>query len=376
MSTISTVTSFAAAPTDLLTRTYAAPDAIPVEFFMRATKGVVWGGTLGDESFWLETTLNTGALDPAPAEAQPLLITGSAVSAGDVVTTGGATYGTLYSALSGGGSYHDLQVGDWLASAVAAWSELPDVIEATAPGVARAGDGNHYIEATSTDPLQVYSGLRPRTDWAGEASTFVDSLGFAGSLFFYLRSIHHTGNFAVPAGDNNQFVGLLRRGAMDARAGDLTPDDVVVGVLVQGASARFIVNGVTLHSVACSAAGLRLIEVDLAPASDMTGAPPIALDEIAFNVTRLRIQEGAAPAGTVTWSTLLDTLAFPVSVQMAEAVTAIVGDIDYTNDAFMSNVGTLGITQMTGATLWGAFYPSPSIPPFWTNLRRSVEIIE
>lgn len=118
---------------------------------------------------------------------------------------------------------------------------LPELVEVKYPHTAALGGNYTLLSGGCSDPYRMYGFFQPM-DGVDSTYKFVDNLGFPGALEFAIQLRSRTDDVkAVRA-----FVGLIKRSAVGKKAQDLLDSDIVLGVIGNGASGKFIVNGVAV----------------------------------------------------------------------------------------------------------------------------------
>lgn len=115
---------------------------------------------------------------------------------------------------------------------------LPELVEVKYPHITALGGNYTLLSGGCSDPYRMYGFFQPM-DGVDSSYKFVDNLGFPGALEFAIQLRSRTDDVkAVRA-----FVGLIKRSAIGKKAQDLLDSDIVLGIIGNGASGKFIVNG-------------------------------------------------------------------------------------------------------------------------------------
>lgn len=398
--TITTTTTFADAPVgfklpdDDTVVLYGSPDEVPVEMFIRYTKSIL----LADSSVRPYYVLNSGLTPGLTTSLPDIYLNGLYLDPTDtsgqwgspaVKDSAGNIFGTMDAYDGSGGLHSDIQIGGYVQpGAAAAYAIAPPKLELVYRGVASAGNAYTSGGGLNTPDLDFVMGFRPRADWAGPNMTFVDNLAWFGGGYFEVEANWNTTNFGeMPAGDRNLFAGFLKREAMDKAVRDITNADIAFGVRIVNTAYAFVVNGVVELSGTIPADGCPYLFFDYFPVGDMRGAPVAALDTIPISVSSLYggVSRYAAN-GFGSWQETINVQApGTYDVHYAGTVIAMKSDMDLSGkpvDQYWSygyhsaNVGISWENGMVPEGLYGMFYTSPPVPPFWTNKLKTTEILE
>jgi hypothetical protein len=344
------VTSFADAPVDLFSTVYDDIADIPVEFVVSFPPAMFhddsWPGLVGFAK------LNKGQVDPVvvpSTELSPAMTGFTIASNGSVTHTSTATaVGSVTALGSVDNVSYTLNMG--LTRSTAVYTALPsENVELVLPRATSAGPAQPLFDDfwIHNDPFGLYAFFRPMQAPASDGYTFVDNLAYNGEAYMELEAL---AEFAPAAAGNNQFIGFIKRTAMDVPAGSLQIGDVVVGVLSKQGAWDFIVNGVSVASgTHADTDGDRTLRLWFTPSEDTSADAPQDYDSLSLSVSTAVAQDSGNTSTEYSGT---------VVVNMAEAVVAFINDATYTGWGgtylFANILESYGHEKMRGA-----FYATP-----------------
>jgi hypothetical protein len=302
--------------------------SIPVEAFWSIPKNAF--AEFG--TFNVAPRMNFAALIPGAYTDAFLEVAGAGFTC-DYANTGDITYTAtseyigygLWLGNSGTPDYEYFN-GDLYLNTSSPWdflATLSDNVDITVKNVTSMGDG-YGLHLVTYKPSVAYGGFRPMTDDDYDGYTFIDNLGFNGSLYYDAFSGFEP-SLGPASGTNNQFIGFIKRSAMGKSAGDLLDSDIVVGLLSQGTAGRLVVNGTVIQTWTHSyETGMREFALSFDPTIDMSVPTAAQLNALPLTFSGCYMLGYDATGSSDSYVDYSGDL----TVDMAEAVIAALNDAD------------------------------------------------
>jgi hypothetical protein len=311
----------------ILTDRVPTPASIPIEFFM-SLPPAVWYEDVGAVTMFPD--FNIASIDNVGyigTQLTPTLagFTINASSPYEVTHIASSEGGGNASSIGNDGSEKFNSNFSFSGSAAnTIYSSLSGNVELVVPHVNNLL-GNWLFNGNLVQAGNINCGFRPMADQPYDDIHFIDNLAFYGNGQFQLRTNFDSGEGAPSSGDNNQFVGLIKRSALGESAGDLLDADIVIGLVSRGDTGKFVVNGEVVETwTHSSATDMRemYMEWDTAVKSDSAEK----FNTVSLSVTSCYVVSIDSSSTYDSYTDFTGT----VDVDMSEAVIAAINDADLT----------------------------------------------